>query len=291
MYIFIFPFVSCNLISVATRAKTFFCFPNSKNVSRAAKLGNICIRNNVSKFRQALTLRLYAHWSCHQNGKCGNFMLLFCRGRHGLVHECIFQGLSGNTWSVFIKFCFAAFSFKANVNFDCVNRAEVQLGIIIKTLHKKINTFGYFYYMHRWSILVKQYFILLSPGKIIVPIRAIFFLCNFKSALSIKQKLIKPQVTDSLEGWRYRYRYRYRGWGWPSGRFKHSADSLAFVARPEILTRVFFFRMVLKYKDKDIATLDDIQKLKAKDLRDILSSETEAKRSAILLLRRTLQGA
>ena len=55
-----------------------------------------------------------------------------------------------------------------------------------------------------------------------------------------------------------------------------TADSLAiFVARPEILSRVFFLRMVLKYKDKDIATLDEIQKLKAKDLRDILKSHSE----------------
>ena len=45
-----------------------------------------------------------------------------------------------------------------------------------------------------------------------------------------------------------------------------TADSLAFVARLEILPRVFSFRMVLKYKDKDLATLGDIQKLKAKDL-------------------------
>ena len=55
-----------------------------------------------------------------------------------------------------------------------------------------------------------------------------------------------------------------------------TADSLAFVARPEILPRVYFFRMVLKYKDKAIATLDDIQKLKAKDLRDILRSHSES---------------
>ena len=34
--------------------------------------------------------------------------------------------------------------------------------------------------------------------------------------------------------------------------------------------------MVLKYKDKDIATLDDIQKLKAKDLPDILRSHSES---------------
>ena len=34
--------------------------------------------------------------------------------------------------------------------------------------------------------------------------------------------------------------------------------------------------MVLKYKDKDISTLDDIQKLKAKDLRDILRSHSES---------------
>ena len=34
--------------------------------------------------------------------------------------------------------------------------------------------------------------------------------------------------------------------------------------------------MVLKYKDKDIATLDEIQKLKAKDLRDILKSHSES---------------
>ena len=25
--------------------------------------------------------------SIHQNGKCGNFTLLFCRGQHGLVHK------------------------------------------------------------------------------------------------------------------------------------------------------------------------------------------------------------
>lgn len=35
------------------------------------------------------------------------------------------------------------------------------------------------------------------------------------------------------------------------------------------------FRMVLKYKDKEISTLDEIQKLKAKDLRDILRSHSE----------------
>ena len=34
--------------------------------------------------------------------------------------------------------------------------------------------------------------------------------------------------------------------------------------------------MVLKYKDKDIATLHDIQKLKAKDLRDIMRSHSES---------------
>ena len=33
-------------------------------------------------------LRLYAQ-VCHQNGKCGNFRLLFCRGRHGLVRKCV----------------------------------------------------------------------------------------------------------------------------------------------------------------------------------------------------------
>ena len=27
--------------------------------------------------------------TCHQNGKCGNFTLLFCRGRHGLGHKCV----------------------------------------------------------------------------------------------------------------------------------------------------------------------------------------------------------
>ena len=27
--------------------------------------------------------------SCHQNGQCGNFTLLFCRGRHELVHKCV----------------------------------------------------------------------------------------------------------------------------------------------------------------------------------------------------------
>ena len=27
--------------------------------------------------------------SCHQNGKYGNFTLLFCRGRHGLVLKCV----------------------------------------------------------------------------------------------------------------------------------------------------------------------------------------------------------
>ena len=32
----------------------------------------------------------------------------------------------------------------------------------------------------------------------------------------------------------------------------------------------------MKYKDKDISTLDDIQKLKAKDLRDILRSHSES---------------
>ena len=109
-----------------------------------------------------------------------------------------FQGLSGNTWSVFIKFCFAAFPFKANANFDCVNRAEVQLGIIIETLHKKINTFGYFYYMRRWSIFSETVFILLSPGKIIVPPSSIFFRFNFKSAQSLKRKLIlKPQFSKA----------------------------------------------------------------------------------------------
>ena len=34
--------------------------------------------------------------------------------------------------------------------------------------------------------------------------------------------------------------------------------------------------MVLKYQDKEISTLDDIQKLKAKDLRDILRSHSES---------------
>ena len=27
--------------------------------------------------------------SCHQNGKYGNFMLLFCGGLHGLVNKCM----------------------------------------------------------------------------------------------------------------------------------------------------------------------------------------------------------
>ena len=27
--------------------------------------------------------------SCHQYGKCGNFMLLFCGGQHGLVHKIV----------------------------------------------------------------------------------------------------------------------------------------------------------------------------------------------------------
>ena len=27
--------------------------------------------------------------SCHQNGKYGNFKLLFCRGLHGLVNKCM----------------------------------------------------------------------------------------------------------------------------------------------------------------------------------------------------------
>ena len=27
--------------------------------------------------------------SVHQNGKCGNFTLLFCRGRHGVVHKSV----------------------------------------------------------------------------------------------------------------------------------------------------------------------------------------------------------
>jgi len=33
--------------------------------------------------------------------------------------------------------------------------------------------------------------------------------------------------------------------------------------------------MVLRYKDKEISSLDDIQKLRAKDLRDILRSHSE----------------
>ena len=27
--------------------------------------------------------------SCHENGKCGNFTLLFWRGRHGLVYKLV----------------------------------------------------------------------------------------------------------------------------------------------------------------------------------------------------------
>ena len=27
--------------------------------------------------------------SCRHNRKCGNFMLLFCRGQHGLVRKCV----------------------------------------------------------------------------------------------------------------------------------------------------------------------------------------------------------
>ena len=27
--------------------------------------------------------------SRHQNGKCGNFTLLFCNGQHGFVHKCV----------------------------------------------------------------------------------------------------------------------------------------------------------------------------------------------------------
>jgi len=33
--------------------------------------------------------------------------------------------------------------------------------------------------------------------------------------------------------------------------------------------------MVLRYKNKEISSLDDIQKLRAKDLRDILRSHSE----------------
>ena len=41
--------------------------------------------------------------------------------------------------------------------------------------------------------------------------------------------------------------------------------------------------MVLKYKDKDIATLNDIQKLKGKDLRDILKADLVLKVYALLM--------
>ena len=37
----------------------------------------------------------------------------------------------------------------------------------------------------------------------------------------------------------------------------------------------FPFRMVIKYRDKEISSLEDIQKLTAKDLRDILKSNSE----------------
>ena len=37
----------------------------------------------------------------------------------------------------------------------------------------------------------------------------------------------------------------------------------------------FPFRMVIKYRDKEISSLEDIQKLRTKDLREILKSNSE----------------
>ena len=61
------------------------------------------------------------------------------------------------------------------------------------------------------------------------------------------------------------------------GRFK-TADSrirVAFVARSHVLLCDHWNKMVLKYKDQEIASLTDIQKLTAKDLRIILKSHSE----------------
>ena len=54
-----------------------------------------------------------------------------------------------------------------------------------------------------------------------------------------------------------------------------SDDSVIFhVSRLSILFS--YRRMVLKYRDKNISSLDDIQKLTAKDLREILKSHRES---------------
>ena len=51
--------------------------------------------------------------SCHQNGKYGNFMLLFCRGLHGLVNKCMRAACAARLFLLTqpIKFLFLALPF------------------------------------------------------------------------------------------------------------------------------------------------------------------------------------
>ena len=60
-------------------------------------------------------------------------------------------------------------------------------------------------------------------------------------------------------------------------RFFQTADLLTFRARPNAHFNASSpFKMVLKYNDIEISSLDGIQKLKAKDLREILRSNAES---------------
>ena len=62
------------------------------------------------------------------------------------------------------------------------------------------------------------------------------------------------------------------------GRLKtdDSRIGVAFVVRSHVLLCDHWNEMVLKYKDQEIASLADIQKLTAKDLRTILKSHSES---------------
>ena len=107
---------------------------------------------------------------------------------------------------VFIKFCFAAFSFKANVNFDRVNRAEVQLGIIIETLHKKINNLSDISITCTGDqFLVKQFLFFCVLEKLLCPQVLFFFALIQIGAVTKTKTNFKTSITDSLKGWHFEF--------------------------------------------------------------------------------------
>ena len=58
---------------------------------------------------------------------------------------------------------------------------------------------------------------------------------------------------------------------------KASNRQFSEISRVSRLSLVFsYYRMVLKYRDKKISSLDDLQKLTAKDLREIFNSHGES---------------